>query len=126
MAKFITVSDVTEFCEAASSVTNSAIQTYIDMVDQADECLDLNLVVTAVQKFLKLNAVCHYISQAGGGQVKSERDMDGASVTFETYQRDGYGLVSTTFGQNILNSGNSGCFDFMNSKPSRFMMAMGR
>ena len=126
MAKFITVSDVTEFCEAASSVTNSAIQTYIDMVDQADVCLDLNLVIDAVQKFLKLNAVCHYISQAGGGQVKSERDMDGASVTFETYQRDGYGLVSTTFGQNILNSGNSTCFGFMDAKPSRFMVSMGR
>jgi hypothetical protein len=126
MATFITVTNVTEFCTEASSVSNSAIQTYIHMVDQADACLDLNLVVAAVQKFLKLNAVCHYITQAGGGQVKSERDMDGASVTFETYQREGYGLVSTTFGQSILNSGNSVCFGFMNARPSRFMVATGR
>jgi hypothetical protein len=126
MATFITVTDVKDFCAEAASLSDSAIQIYIDMVDQANECLDLTLVVAAVQKFLKLNAVCHYITQAGGGQVKSERDMDGASVTFETYQREGYGLVSTTFGQNILNSGNSGCFGFMNAKPSRFMVSVGR
>ena len=126
MATFITVTDVKDFCAEAASLSDSAIQIYIDMVSQADACLDLNLVVTAVQKFLKLNGVCHYITQAGGGQVKSERDMDGASVTFETYQREGYGLVSTTFGQNILNSGNSGCFGFMNAKPSRFMVSVGR
>ena len=126
MAIVISVSDVKDFCAEAGSLSDSAIQIYIDMVNQADVCLDLNLVITAVQKFLKLNAVCHYITQAGGGQVKSERDMDGASVTFETYQREGYGLVSTTFGQNILNSGNSGCFGFMNAKPSRFMVSVGR
>jgi hypothetical protein len=125
MATFITVTDVTEFCAEASSVSNSAIQTYIHMVDQADVCLDLNLVITAVQKFLKLNAVCHYIAKAGGGQVKSERDMDGASVTFETYVTEGYGLASTTFGQAILSTGNT-CFEFMNAKPSRFMVSVGR
>jgi hypothetical protein len=126
MATLITVTDVKDFCAEAASLSDSAIQIYIDMVNQADVCLDLNLIIAAVQKFLKLNAVCHYITQAGGGQVKSERDMDGASVTFETYQREGYGLVSTTFGQNILNSGNSVCFGFMNAKPSRFMVATGR
>ena len=126
MATFITVADVKDFCADAGSLSDTAIQIYIDMVNQADTCLDLTLVIDAVQKFLKLNAVCHYISQSTGGQVKSERDMDGASVTFETYQRDGYGLVSTTFGQNILNSGNSTCFGFMDAKPSRFIVSMGR
>jgi hypothetical protein len=126
MAIVISVADVEDFCAEAASLSDSAIQIYIDMVNQADACLDLNLIIDAVQKFLKLNAICHYITQAGGGQVKSERDMDGASVTFETYQREGYGLVSTTFGQNILNSGNATCFGFMNAKPSRFMVSVGR
>ena len=126
MAIVISVADIKDFCAEAASLSDATIQIYIDMVNQADECLDLNLIITAVQKFLKLNAVCHYIAKAGGGQVKSERDMDGASVSFETYVTEGYGLVSTTFGQNILNSGNSTCFGFMDAKPSRFMVSVGR
>ena len=125
MAIVITVADVKDFCEDASSLSDSAIQIYIDMVNQADACLDLTLVITAVQKFLKLNAVCHYIVKAGGGQLKSERDMDGASGTFETYTTEGYGLASTTFGQAVLSTGNT-CFEFMNTRPSRFMKSVGR
>ncbi len=125
MAIVISVADVKDFCAEAASLSDSAIQIYIDMVNQADACLDLNLIIDAVQKFLKLNAVCHYIAKAGGGQVKSERDMDGASVTFETYVTEGYGLASTTFGQAILSTGNI-CFEFMNAKPRRFMVSVGR
>ncbi|MEE4290319.1 MAG: hypothetical protein V2J13_01065 [Cycloclasticus sp.] len=125
MATRITATEVKEFCAEAESLSDSAINVYIDMVAQADACLDLNLVPDAVQRFLKLNAVCHYIAKSSGGQVKSERDMDGASVTFETYMTDGYGLASTTFGQNLLSTG-SACFDFMNTRPSRFLKAFGR
>ena len=125
MAIRITATDVKDFCADAESLSDNAINVYIDMVAQADACLDLNLVPDAVQRFLKLNAVCHYIAKSGGGQVKSERDMDGASVTFETYMTDGYGLASTTFGQNLLSTG-SVCFDFMNTRPSRFLKAIGR
>jgi hypothetical protein len=124
MAVRITQTDVREFCVEAESLSDSAINVYIEMVSQADACLDLNLVVDAVQRFLKLNAVCHYIVKSTGGQVKSERDMDGASVTFETYMTDGYGLSSTTFGQAILSTGNR-CFLFMNARPSRFITAFG-
>jgi hypothetical protein len=124
MAVRITQTDVREFCVEAESLSDSAINVYIGMVSQVDECLDLNLVVDAVQRFLKLNAVCHYIAKANGGQVKTERDMDGASVTFETYITDGYGLSSTTFGQAILSTGNR-CFLFMNARPSRFITAFG-
>ena len=125
MAVRITATDVKDFCAEADALSDSAIGVYIDMVSQADACLDLNNVADAVQKFLKLNAVCHYIAKSSGGQVKSERDMDGASVTFETYMTEGYGLASTTFGQNLLSTG-SVCFDFMNTRPSRFMQAIGQ
>ena len=125
MATFITVADVKDFCADAGSLSDPAIQIYIDMVNQADVCLDLTLVIDAVQKFLKLNAVCHYIAKAGGGQVKSERDMDGASVSFETYVTEGYGLASTSFGQAVLATGNT-CFTFMDARPSRFMTVAGR
>tara|TARA_R110000822_G_C14882201_1_gene446681 strand:+ start:99 stop:476 length:378 start_codon:yes stop_codon:yes gene_type:complete len=125
MAIVISVADIKDFCAEAASLSDATIQIYIDMVNQADECLDLNLIITAVQKFLKLNAVCHYITKAGGGQVKSERDMDGASVSFETYVTEGYGLASTSFGQAVLATGNT-CFAFMDARPSRFMTVAGR
>jgi len=125
MAEIITVTDVNDFCEESTALSDSAVQVYIDMVDQADECLDLNLVSAAVQRFLKLNAVCHYITKGSGGQVRSESDMDGASVTFETYKTDGYGLASTSFGQNILSTGNQ-CFAFMDAKQNRYLRSAGR
>ena len=124
MAVTITPAEVKDFCPEAVQLSDAVVTVYIDMVSQVDVCLDLNLVVDAVQRFLKLNAVCHYIAKANGGQVKTERDMDGASVTFETYMTDGYGLSSTTFGQAILSTGNR-CFLFMNARPSRFLTAFG-
>jgi len=126
MAITITETDVVALCPEASALSSSAIQLYIDMVAQADQCLDDNNVPLAVQKFLKTSAVCHFISRAGGGTIKSESDMDGASVTFETYKVDGYGLASTVFGQNLLSSGYRNCFAFMDAMPNRFMTAVGR
>lgn len=126
MAFPITVTDVENMCPAAASVHESTIQSYIDVADQVDACLDGANVPDALQKFLKTSAVCHYITRSQGGTVKSESDMDGASVTFETYKVDGYGLSSTTFGQNILSSGYQSCFSFMDATPSRFITAVGR
>ena len=119
MAVLIAVADVKDFCVESASLSNAAIQIYIDMVDQADACLDLTVTPDTVQRFLKLNAVCHYVTKSGGGQVKSEGDFDGASVSFETYKSEGYGLTSTTFGQAVLSTGNS-CFSFMDTRPSRW------
>ena len=44
MAIVITIADVKDFCLEASSLSDSTIQIYIEMVNQADVCLDLNLV----------------------------------------------------------------------------------
>ena len=94
MAITITKTDVVNICPEAASVSDGAIQMYIDLVSQADACLDSSSVPDAVQLFLKTSAVCHFISRASGGVVKSESDMDGASVTFDVYKVDGYGLAS--------------------------------
>lgn len=126
MAYTLTTTEVKAFCQEANALDDSVIQVYIDMVAQADTCLDINSVPDAVQKFLKLNAVCHYLSRSQGGVVKSESDMDGASVSFDTYKVDGYGLASTTFGQNVLSSGYQSCFAFMDAVPNRFITAIGR
>lgn len=125
MAVVILIKDVNDFCAESEGLSDIAVQVYIDMVSDADACLDASLVSDVVQRFLKLNAVCHYITKANGGQVKSETDMDGASVSFESYRIDGYGLASTTFGQAILSTGNT-CFEFMNKTPNRFIRSFGR
>ncbi len=126
MAVSITPEDVQAFCPAAESSSCSALAVYINLVNQADECLDAKQVPDEVQEFLKLSAVCHLSARGQGGTVKSERDMDGASVTWNQYVTDGYGLSGTTFGQDILNSGYADCFPFLNTRPSRFMVSFGR
>ena len=126
MAFTVTITDVENLCPAAASVADDTIQMYIDVVAQADACLDGANVPDTVQRFLKTSAVCHYIARSQGGTVSSESDMDGASISFDTYKVDGYGLSSTTFGQNILSSGYQSCFSFMESMPNRFITAVGR
>ena len=126
MAFTVTITDVENLCPAAASVADDTIQMYIDVVAQADACLDGASVPDTVQKFLKTSAVCHYIARSQGGTVKSESDMDGASISFDTYKVDGYGLSSTTFGQNVLSSGYQSCFTFMEAMPNRFITAVGR
>jgi hypothetical protein len=123
MAEIITTADVKDFCPDASILSDAVIQRYIDTVDQADTCLDSNGAIAAAQQLLKLSAICHFITRKGGGQVKSERDFEGASVTFAAYQSDGYGLESTTFGQDIASSQYRSCFSFMDQKTNRFVVA---
>lgn len=126
MAFTITITDVENMCPQAASVNDATIQLYIDLVAQADACLDGANLSDTIQQFLKTSAVCHYIARSQGGTVKSESDMDGASISFDTYKVDGYGLASTTFGQNLLSSGYQSCFAFMDSMPNRFITAVGR
>ena len=125
MAVVILIKDVNDFCAESEGLSDIAVQVYIDMASEADACLDASLVSEPVQRFLKLNAVCHYIAKTNGGQVLSETGMDGESVSFSAYRMDGYGLASTTFGQAILSTGNA-CFEFMNKTPSRFIRSFGR
>ncbi len=127
MAFPITVEDIKTFCPESATVSDAMIQMYIDYIDEmANNCLDGRNAPDSVQIFMKTNAVCHLISRGQGGQVKSESDMDGASVTFETYRSAGYGLASTVFGQNILNGGFRACFGELDQRPNRFVAAVGR
>lgn len=127
MAFTITPADVQAFCPAAGALDTSKIQIYINMVNQADQCLDSKNIADEIQQFLKLNAVCHYLTREAnnGGAVKSEK-ADALAISFDNYKQEGYGLSSSTFGQNILSSGDSDCFEFMNQRPSRFMVSFGR
>jgi hypothetical protein len=126
MAVCITVEQVRDFCPEAENVSDSVIDLFIAQADRADQCLDSGQVEDPVQTFLKLSAVCHLLArQTGNLGVKSETDMDGASVSFESYKIDGYGLASTTFGQNILSSDVT-CFEYLDRQQHRFMRSFGR
>lgn len=127
MAVTITISDVKGFCPAADLTDDCTIQLYIDASNVADECLDNNNVPNAFQRLLKLQAVCHQMTKASGvGQVKSQTDFEGASISYETYKIEGYGLESTTFGQAIKSSPWASCFGFLDTRSSRFMVSFGR
>lgn len=122
----ITPNDVKDFCGSASGLSDTAINRYIAYINQADQCLTSNDVPCDIGQFLKLSAICHYMTRKFGGQVKSQRDFEGASISFAHYETTGYGLSSTTFGQDINSSPYSDCFDFLNRKPNRFIQTVGR
>lgn len=126
MAEAITVSDVNEFCPASKGVADNVVNLYISLSDQADDCLDAKNTPADIQKLLKLSLVCHMLTRKSGGQVKSQSDFDGASVSFAVYEADGYGLASTTYGQGILSTGYGDCFGFANKQPSQFIRSVGR
>jgi len=125
MAFTITPSDVKAFCPSATAFADEALQIYINQVNQADQCLDTRQVPEDVQQFLKLSGVCHFLTRLQGGTRKTEKS-DVLATTWEVYKLDGYGLSSTTFGQNILSSLYADCFAFMDQRPSRYIRSIGR
>lgn len=117
MAVIITVTEVREIC--ATNASDTAIQILIDFVDQADDCLDLNQVPEETQRVLKLYTVCHMLTMQDGGSVKSERDMDGESVTFgKAFDKDGLG--ATSYGSLIQSMPGYSCIAALIDKPRRY------
>lgn len=81
MPATITIQDVKDFYP--NELPDSVITRYIGLLAQADTCLDKNSVPEVSQELLKLTAIAHLLTVQQGGGVKSEQDMDGASVTFK-------------------------------------------
>lgn len=126
MAITLTTEEVKQFCPAAGGLADGDIDMYIGVVARADQCLDAAQVDDDTQRLLKLNAICHLLTKKMGGQVKSQSDFEGASISWEVYQAKGYGLSSTTFGQQIKSLDFSRCFAFLDQKQGRFMQSTGR
>ena len=74
MAATITPQDVKDFYP--NGLPDSVIQRYIDVLAQADACLDANNVSEPQQALVKLYAIASLITMQQGGGVKSESDMD--------------------------------------------------
>lgn len=115
---YITIDEVKEVIP--TEVSDSIIQALICFIDQADTCLESNSVPDATQKILKLYAVAHMLTMQSGGQVKSESDMDGASVSYNVgnYEK---GLSSSEYGNMVKSMDTYGCISALLSKPQRFV-----
>ena len=105
MAVTITVEDVRKLIN--TNLDDSVIQCMIDVVDEADDCLDANGVPDSIQKQLKLYGVAHQIVMAQGGQVESLTAQEGASKKWKAVQ--GSGLDATNFGQMVRQLDRHGC-----------------
>lgn len=117
MAVTITVQDVRNCISTGKN--DAAIQSFIAVIDTADTCLDANQIPDAIQQVLKTNAVAHMLQLADGGQITSERDQDGASVTVAT-PKTGSGLSATTYGELVLTMQGADCIRAVIDQPKRF------
>lgn len=125
MAVTITEAEVKEFISAAESVSSADLAMYIEVANEADDCLDANVVGNGLQRLLKLNAVAHLITKSNGGQLKSQRDFDGAQITFKG-DSDAQGLSSTSYGQTVRSLDFHGCYNYLDVRKGRFVTAVGR
>lgn len=116
MAVTITPGDVNDFYPSGAS--DAVINALIAFIDQANACLDANGIPDETQKLLKIYAVCHMLTMQYGGGVKSERDMDGESVTFSN-AFDKEGLLGSPWGSMIASMPGYSCIAALIDKPRR-------
>jgi len=90
MAVTITVEEVKD--GFVTSVPDAEIQIVIDVIAEADACLDKNSVSDNMQRLLKLYAIRHMLwvqSNEGRGSVTSESAPSGASRSYGQWRGDG-------------------------------------
>jgi hypothetical protein len=125
MASEITVADVKDFCGGAMAASETKIQTIIDYINLADDCLDSRNVPAPTQKLMKLYAVCHQLLFSGGGAVASESDFDGASVSYAVNQ-NAKGLARSSFGEALLGMDQWGCLKDLLEPRRRYIRGIGQ
>ena len=123
----ITVADVNKFYPNSADVDDEFTQCYIDIVSQADDCLDSSGASDCMIKMLKLNATAYlmYSSSSYNG-VKQMRSPTGESITFSDNQ-SGTGLNSNQYGRYILMMDKNRCLVNLLESPEneRFIVAVG-
>lgn len=77
MAYDITADEVK--CDFATGASNTEVEGFIAVVDQANACLTANSVSEAIGRTMKITAVRALLREAGGGEVIEERAVSGAS-----------------------------------------------
>jgi hypothetical protein len=101
MAVTVTIEEVK--ASFSTDVADPEITLAIDLVSQADECLDRYQVAEAVQKALKLYAIRHALfmqANSGQGALTSQSAPSGASRSFGRWAGRGgspyWGLLEQT------------------------------
>ena len=126
MSITISLADVKAFIPAAASISDADLAMYIGVVGRADTCLDSNSVDAHTQRLLKLAAIGHLLTKKFGGQVTSQRDFDGAGISWAQYQTQSSGLLSTTFGQQVKMLDLYGCLEFIDGRKDKYIISVGR
>lgn len=104
MAVTITLEDAKSFGVTAPDVI---IDAWIELLSDADECLDKNKVPENAQRLLKLYAIGHMGTLNEGGQIRSQSAPSGASRSFAV--PTGQGINSTTHGATLKSLDRYGC-----------------
>jgi hypothetical protein len=93
-----------------TTVPDAEIQLLIDILDEADACLDANNVSEDRRKILKLYAVRHMLTMqanAGRGTVTSESAPSGASRSYSAWR--GIGVNASPYGSMLKQLDKHGC-----------------
>ena len=120
-SKYIQIYDVKAFY--ATSQSDYAIQLHIDALSAADTCLDALGITQEQINLLKLYVIAHQLTIVEGGLVKSETDMDGASVSYAV-KEGGTGFNSTSYGMTAQSMVGYECISAILDKPKRFAGAV--
>ena len=99
------------------NITQSEIDVYLPLFDDADVCL--SNYSESIQVLTKALAICHMVMMNQGGQVTSESTRTGASASYSVWT--GKGLESTQYGQQLNGLPSAQCVINLFSKPQRFI-----
>jgi len=108
LAAVITYDDVVS--GFSTTVSEEEINLLIEIVDEADLCLDGASVSESKQKIMKIYAVRHMLwmqSNGGKGNVTSEHAPSGASRSYSAWK--GVGVNSSPYGASLSQLDSSGC-----------------
>jgi hypothetical protein len=122
MPTSITTYDVREVYN--TELSDTVIAMYIGVLSSADPCLDALGLESIQIKVLKSLTVAHLIVINESGQVRSESDMDGASVTYDI-KNVGEGFSETSYGRLVQGMPGYECIQALFDKPRRFAGAIG-
>jgi hypothetical protein len=123
MAAIISTQDVNDFYYSGKS--DFVIQSVIQFIDGADDCLDAAGISEDQQTLLKIYAVCHQLTLMSGGQVTSERAMTGDSVSYAA-PATSTGLGSTSWGAMLKSMPGSDCIETLLNKSDIQVFSVGR
>jgi hypothetical protein len=126
MAVTITVEEVKN--GFATTVPDDEIQILIEIVSEADACMDTAGVSDDRQRMLKIYAVRHMcFMQSGGGKgnVTSQSAPSGASQSFSSWK--GVGVNASPYGNLLKQLDKSGCVVGLleNDGPQLAIMSVG-